>query len=668
MEKYYFSLSKSFKKSSSKLSHYGRTFLYLRKCGNYRLDLLNVFRRLLLTEGPDFFYLTLEPKYHRISFTMPKLNIRNFCIISHIDHGKSTLADRFLEITGTISKDKIEPQYLDRLPLEKERGITIKLQPVTMNYKLEGNDYILNLIDTPGHVDFSYEVSRSLVAVEGAILLVDASQGIQAQTLANFHLAQQQGLKVIPAINKVDLPHLDLDSVKKELSELTGVSSEDIIGISAKTGHGVQELLDKVIKKVPAPEIIVDQPLSALIFDSYFDEFRGVVAFVRIFGGSVRTNQKIKLIKTDTESIALNVGIFRPDLVDKESLSAGEIGYIVTGLKDIDKCRVGDTVSINGQEDKALSGYKEPQPMVFAGIYPKDGSRQEKLRKALDKLKLNDASLIFEPEDSSALGFGFRVGFLGLLHLDITMERLKREYSLDLVITAPSVSYKIFQKNSFKIIKSPSSFPDPSYIEKIEEPWVRIDIVSPQECFGLLMEFLDSLGRVKFVSLKYIGASQKSKRALIHYEAPLSLLLVDFYDKIKGLSKGYASYSYEFLDYRLADVVRLDILVAGDIVDQLATIAYRDRAYISGRRIVKKLKEVLPRQMFEIKVQAAIGGKILASERISALRKDVTAKLYGGDVSRKNKLLKKQKKGKKKLMQFGKINIPPEAYMAIIVK
>ncbi len=599
---------------------------------------------------------------------MSKQNIRNFCIISHIDHGKSTLADRFLEITNTISKDKIEPQYLDRLPLEKERGITIKLQPVTMNYQWEGKDYILNLIDTPGHVDFSYEVSRSLAAVEGAILLVDASQGIQAQTLANFHLAQHQGLKIVPAINKMDLPHLDLEAVKKELSELTETPLNDIICISAKIGQGVEELLNEVIKKVPAPESVNDQPLSALIFDSYFDEYRGVVAFVRIFNGSVRTDQKVKFIRAGVESIALKVGIFRPDLVDKDSLSAGKIGYIVTGLKDISKCRVGDTISVNKQDNKALPGYQEPQSMVFAGIYPKDGSRQEKLRRALDKLKLNDASLIFEPEDSSALGFGFRVGFLGLLHLDITRERLKREYGLDLAITAPSVSYKLFWKNRFEIIKSPSSFPDPSQIEKIEEPWVKIDIVCPQECFGLLMEFLDNLGKVKFISLEYIGASQTSKRALMHYEAPLSLLLVDFYDKIKGLSRGYASYSYEFLDYRVADVARLDILVAGDLVDQLATIVYRDQAYLCGRRIVKKLKDILPRQMFEIKIQAAIGGKILASERISALRKDVTAKLYGGDVSRKNKLLKKQKKGKKKLGQFGKINIPPEAYLATMTK
>jgi len=600
---------------------------------------------------------------------MTKQNIRNFCIISHIDHGKSTLADRFLEITNTVSRDKIEPQYLDRLPLEKERGITIKLQPVTMNYQWEGEDYILNLIDTPGHVDFSYEVSRSLVAVEGAILLVDASQGIQAQTLANFHLAQQQGLKIIPAVNKVDLVGLDIDSIKKELSGLTGVPSEDILCVSAKTGQGVLELLAEVIKKVPAPQSMDDQPLSALIFDSYFDEYRGVVAFVRIFKGSVKADQKINFIKTETGSIALKVGIFRPDLVDKALLSAGEIGYIVTGLKDISKCRVGDTISFSAKDNKALSGYQEPQPMVFAGIYPKDGSHQEKLRRALDKLKLNDASLIFEPENSSALGFGFRVGFLGLLHLDITQERLKREYNMDLAITPPSVSYKLFGKNNSEtILKSPSSFPDPSLIEKIEEPWVKIDIISPQEYFGPLMEFLDNLGRVKFISLEYIGVTQATKRALIHYEAPLSLLLVDFYDKIKGLSKGYASYSYTFTDYRATDVVRLDILVGGDLVDQLATIVYRDQAYVCGRRIVKKLKEILPRQMFEIKVQAAIGGKILASERISAMRKDVTAKLYGGDVSRKNKLLKKQKKGKKRMEQFGKINIPPEAYLATVTK
>jgi len=599
---------------------------------------------------------------------MHKQNIRNFCIISHIDHGKSTLADRFLEITNTVPKEKIEPQYLDRLPLEKERGITIKLQPVTMDYRLEGDDYILNLIDTPGHVDFSYEVSRSLVAVEGAILLVDASQGIQAQTLANFHLAQQQGLKIIPVVNKIDLAHLDLNSVKKDLSELTEVPPEDIICISAKTSQGVEELLGEVIKKVPAPNSIEGGDLSALIFDSYFDEYRGVVAFVRIFNGSVSADQKVKFIRANVKSISLEVGIFRPDLVSKSSLSVGEIGYIVTGLKDISKCRVGDTISLNGLDDKALSGYQEPQPMVFAGIYPKDGSHQERLRKALDKLKLNDASLIFEPEDSSALGFGFRVGFLGLLHLDITIERLKREYNLDLAITPPSVSYKLFYKDHFEIIKSPSSFPDPSQIQKTEEPWVRVDIVSPQEYFGPLMGFLDNLGKVKFISLEYIGVSQISKRAFIHYEAPLALLLVDFYDKIKGLSKGYASYSYEFLDYRVADIVRLDILVAGDLIDQLTTIVYRDRAYASGRKIVKKLKEILPRQMFEIKVQAAIGGKILASERISAMRKDVTAKLYGGDVSRKNKLLKKQKKGKKRMMQFGKINIPPEAYLATMSK
>ncbi|MCF7906901.1 translation elongation factor 4 [Patescibacteria group bacterium] len=602
---------------------------------------------------------------------MKRENIRNFCIISHVDHGKSTLADRFLEITNTVAKDKINPQYLDRMPLEQERGITIKLQPVTMRYQDQGEGYILNLIDTPGHVDFSYEVSRSLAAVEGAILLVDAGQGIQAQTLANFYLAQKQGLKIVPVINKVDLPNLDLDSIKEELSDLTGEPVSEILCISAKTGQGVAELLKKVIDKVPAPLINKgqDSSLSALIFDSYFDEYKGVVAFVRVFQGLVEAEKKIKFMSNQVESIALQVGLFRPDLTPQETLAAGEIGYIVTGLKDISKCRVGDTIFLAGQETKICPGYQEPQPMVFAGIYPQDGSKQGKLRKALDKLKLNDASLIFEPEDSSALGPGFRAGFLGLLHLDIVRERLKREYGMNLVITPPSVSYQVFlEGKEMEVIKSPSAFPDPSQIKEIKEPWVKIDIVSPQKYFGPLMEYIESLGKAQFISLEYIKSSQKEKRGLIHYEAPLSLLLVDFYDKIKGLSRGYASYSYQFLEYRLADVAKLDILVAGDPVEQLATIVYRDQAYFSGRRIVKKLKEILPRQMFEIKVQAAIGGKILASEKISALRKNVTAGLYGGDVSRKQKLLKKQKKGKKKMEQLGKVNIPPEAYLATMSK
>jgi len=602
---------------------------------------------------------------------MKRENIRNFCIISHVDHGKSTLADRFLEITNTIAKDKINPQYLDRMPLEQERGITIKLQPVTMSYQEKGEDYVLNLIDTPGHVDFSYEVSRSLAAVEGAILLVDAGQGIQAQTLANFYLAQKQNLKIVPVINKVDLPNLDLDSVKEELSELTGEPASEILCISAKTGQGVEKLLSRVIAKISAPLVDKEQDssLSALIFDSYFDEYKGVVAFVRVFRGSVEAEKKIKFVSNQVESTALQVGLFRPDLTPQENLTAGEIGYIVTGLKDISKCRVGDTVFLAGQKTKICPGYQEPQPMVFAGIYPQDGSKQGKLRKALDKLKLNDASLIFEPEDSSALGPGFRAGFLGLLHLDIVRERLKREYGLNLVITPPSVSYQVFlEGKEMEVIKSPSSFPDPSQIDEIKEPWVKIDIVSPQKHFGPLMEYIESLGKAQFISLEYIKSTQKDKRGLIHYEAPLSLLLVDFYDKIKGLSRGYASYSYQFLEYRLANVAKLDILVAGDSVEQLATIVYRDQAYFSGRGIVKRLKKILPRQMFEIKVQAAIGGKILASEKISALRKNVTAGLYGGDVSRKQKLLKKQKKGKKKMEQLGKVNIPPEVYLATMSK
>ncbi len=602
---------------------------------------------------------------------MPNTNIRNFCIISHIDHGKSTLADRFLELTNTVAKEKMKPQYLDRMPLERERGITIKLQPATMIWR----NYILNLIDTPGHVDFSYEVSRSLVAVEGAILLVDASQGIQAQTLANLYLAQEQGLRVIPVINKIDLPNIDLNPVKKELANLTGVNPEEIICISAKKGKGIENVLQTVIEQVPAPKDKSNDFLQALIFDSYFDEYKGVVAFVRIFNGSIQAGDKIKFLATGIETSVLEVGIFNPDLKKKKILSAGQIGYIITGLKDIEKCRVGDTIALSDQEIKPLTGYQEPQSMVFAGLYSKQGGQPEKLRWALIKLKLNDASLIFEPEHSLALGFGFRVGFLGLLHLDIVQERLKREYGLDLTIASPSVAYQIWLKNKkeSEVIHSPSGLPDSSQIDKIQEPWMKVDIITPQTYLGSIMDLLNTSPqgtkpRINFVSLEYLGqqGSGSLARVIIHSEMPLSLLLADFYDKLKSVSRGYASYSYQFLEYRPAEVVKLDILVAGESVDQLATIVYKDWAYQVGRKIVKALKEILPRQLFEVKLQAAVGGRILAAEKIAPLRKDVTAKLYGGDVTRKKKLLAKQKKGKKRLMKFGKVNIPSEAYLAIM--
>lgn len=631
---------------------------------------------------------------------MTEMNIRNFCIISHVDHGKSTLADRFLELTKTISYEKMKPQYLDSMSLERERGITIKLQPVTMQYNLNLKPYVLNLIDTPGHVDFSYEVSRSLAAVEGAILLVDAGQGIQAQTLANFYLARKQGLAVIPVVNKIDLKDIDLNSVRKELADLTGLRAEEIICISAKNGVNIEGVLRAVVEKIPVPERNMKLPFRALIFDSYFDEFKGVVAYVRVVDGQIKTGDKIEFLGSEIESQVLEVGVFLPELKKKETLSSGEIGYIITGLKNIEKCRVGDTIAAFKSETdresgaarvRALPGYQEPQSMVFAGIYPKQGADQERLRLALMKLKLNDASLVFEPERSLALGFGFRAGFLGLLHLDIIQERLKREYDLDLVITSPSVAYRLFKKSplnsvisaavrpadkkeGFEIIHSPSDFPDPSQIAEVQEPWMEIDIITPVFYLGAIMDLLSKVAkgmesRIKFVSLEYIGGDkgdlEKQQRVIIHYQAPLSLILVDFYDKIKSVSQGFASYSYRFINYQKADVVKLDILVAGDSVDQLSTIVYRDWAYSVGRQIVEQLKTILPRQLFEVKIQAAVGGKILASEKMPSMRKNVTAKLYGGDVTRKMKLLNKQKRGKKKLMKLGRVDIPAEAYWAI---
>ncbi len=607
---------------------------------------------------------------------MTDLNIRNFCIISHVDHGKSTLADRFLELTQTISKEKMQPQYLDRLPMERERGITIKLQSVTMRYNFDGQEYILNLIDTPGHVDFSYEVSRSLAAVEGAILLVDASQGIQAQTLSNLYLAQKQKLKIIPVINKIDLEGIDLESVKRELIDLLKVDPEEIICVSAKNGTNVEQILPVIIKKVPPPETQKDQSLRSLIFDSCFDDYKGVIAFVRIFQGNLKEGDKIKFLASGITTPVLEVGIFSPDFKKQPELRSGQIGYIITGLKDIEKCRVGDTIALIDEDVKPLVGYHEPQSMVFAGLYPKQGDQPEKLRQALIKLKLNDASLIFEPEHSSALGFGFRAGFLGLLHLDVVRERLKREYNLDLVITSPSVAYQIWQKGGkdIEVIHSPGEFPDPARIEKIKEPWMNVDIISPQKYLGVIMDFLTTApqgakSRTNFIALEYLGQTEnkfEQSRIIIHLEIPLALLLVDFYDKLKSISQGYASYSYHFFEYRPAEIIKLDILVGGERVEQLATLVYDDWSYQAGRKIVNALKDVLPRQLFEVKVQAAIGGKIIAAERISPLRKDVTAKLYGGDVTRKRKLLEKQKKGKKKLMKLGKVNIPAEAYLAIM--
>lgn len=588
--------------------------------------------------------------------------IKNFCIIAHIDHGKSTLADRLLEFTGTVSKREMKNQLLDMMDLERERGITIKLQPVRMNYK----DFIVNLIDTPGHVDFNYEVSRSLAAVEGALLLVDATQGVQAQTLGNLYLALEQDLVIIPVVNKVDLKNAEVEKTVQEIMALVGCKREEVILASGKTGIGVQEIMEAIVEKIPPPSGEISNPLRALIFDSKYDDYKGVVAYVRAVDGEVRRGDKMFLMATGTESEVLEVGYFKPKFHPAEKLSAGEIGYVVTGLKDIEKCRVGDTITIQSARSavQSLPGYKEVKPMVFAGIFCKEGDDFPKLREAILKLKLNDASLTFETEQSKALGFGFRCGLLGLLHLEILEERLRREHNLDVIVTVPSVAYRITTaKNDVLVIKSPAELPDPSHIKLIEEPWIKIDVVTPSTYIGGIMQMVQEKRGV-YINTEYLDAD----RVILHYEIPLSAILVDFYDKLKSVSSGYASLNYEFFGYKKADVLKMDILVASEPVEALATIVYRDTAQSVGRRIVQSLKKVLPRQMFEVKIQAALGGKIVASEHLPAMKKDVTAKLYGGDVTRKNKLLEKQKKGKKKMKAMGKVDIPPEAFLAVLKK
>ncbi len=597
-------------------------------------------------------------------------NIRNFCIIAHIDHGKSTMADRMLEITGTIEKRKMRDQILDRMDLERERGITIKLQPVSMDYQ----GYALNLIDTPGHVDFTYEVSRSLAAVEGAVLLVDATQGIQAQTLANLYLALEQDLTIIPVINKIDLPAANVEKTKKEIVQLLGCVENEIILASGKTGQGVADVLKAVIERVPAPVTVETHGrsslrLRALIFASTYDEYRGVVAYIRIFDGAVKKGDKIVLLATKAKSEALDVGIFKPEYKSTGELKTGEIGYIVTGFKGVSECRVGDTVTnyelrITNYELKPLRGYKEVKPMVFAGIFPREGNEFDELREAISKLKLSDAALIYEPEHSEALGLGFRCGFLGLLHLEIVQERLRREYNLDLTVTIPSVAYQVFKKNGDNlIIRSPQKLPDPSEMERIEEPWVSLDFIAPKEYIGAVLNLVQEKRGV-YKHTEYIDAT----RVILHYEIPLAAILTDFYDKIKSASSGYASINYEFIGYKAADVVKMDILVAEEAVEALAMIVYRDEAFKRGKEVVNTLKETLPKQMFVVKIQAAVGGKIIAAERISARRKDVTAKLYGGDVSRKRKLLEKQKKGKKKMEAHGRgrVEIPSDTFVKLL--
>ncbi len=587
-------------------------------------------------------------------------NIRNFCIIAHIDHGKSTLADRFLEITKTVEKRKMMNQLLDRMDLERERGITIKLQPVRMEYQ----GYILNLIDTPGHADFNYEVSRSLAAVEAAILLVDATQGIEAQTVANLYLALEQNLVIIPVMNKIDLPAAHPEKVRKEIVNLLGCQPDEIIEVSAKTGQNVDQVIQAVIERTPLPTGESNNQVQALIFDSEFNDYKGVVAYVRLKNGALKPGQKIRFIATNEDSEILEVGYFKPEFKKADQLEAGEIGYVVTGLKNLDKARVGDTITLAADPGQSLHGYKEVKPMVFAGVFCQEGDDYQRLREGINKLKLNDSALFYEPENSPALGFGFRCGFLGLLHLEIFQERLRREYNLDLVITTPSVAYKIKLGSGKNIvIHSPQELPDQGQIDEVQEPYVKIDVITPKDYLGNIMKLVQE-SRGEYQTTEYLDEN----RTILHYHIPLSAILTDFYDNLKSISSGYASMNYEFLDYRPCQVVRMDILVAEDLVDALSTIVYEEDAFKSGKRIVGALKDILPKQMFVVKIQAAVGGKIIAGERISAMKKDVTAKLYGGDVTRKRKLLEKQKKGKKKMMAMGtgKVDIPQEAFMAVL--
>lgn len=595
--------------------------------------------------------------------------IRNFCIIAHIDHGKSTLADRLLELTATVSSREMKNQLLDSMDLERERGITIKLTPVRMLYKAsDKNNYILNLIDTPGHVDFNYEVSRSLAAVEGAILLVDATQGVQAQTIGNLYLALDQNLTIIPIINKIDMPLANIERVKKEIIHLIGCEESDIILASGKTGQGVPDILEAIIKRIPAPKNNSEKKSRALIFDSEYNEYKGVLASVRIVDGEIQKGQKIQLMTAEVDAEVLEIGYYTPKLYPAKSLKNGEIGYIVTGLKEVKDCRVGDTITLgNSPADAPLPGYKEVQPMVFAGIFPKEGNEYQELREAIEKLKLNDSSLFYEPEHSQALGFGFRCGFLGMLHLDIFQERLRREHDMDIVITVPSVAYQIVKSNNEEItIHGHQEMPNPSNILSTSEPWMILDIITPKDYVGNVMALV-SEKRGRYVNTEFLSGTS-DQRVVLHYEIPLASLITDFYDKLKTVTSGYASMNYEFKKYEPTKIVKLDILIAENPVEELATLVWEDEAYKTGKKIVETLKETLPRHQFELKIQAAVGGKIIAAERLSAYRKDVLAKLYGGDVTRKMKLLKKQKKGKKKMAAHGKVDIPPEAYLKVLKK
>jgi GTP-binding protein LepA len=610
---------------------------------------------------------------------MDSNRIRNYCIIAHIDHGKSTLADRMLEITGTVTAREMQEQLLDSLDIERERGITIKAQAVRMPFThSDGDEYELNLIDTPGHVDFAYEVSRSLAACEGAILIVDATQGIQAQTLANVYLALEHDLEIIPVVNKIDLPSADVPRVVGELETAFGFDADEVLAVSAKDGTGVRELLEAVVDRVPAPEAHPERPLRALIFDSKYDTYKGVLAYVRVVDGSVTGAARIRMMETDTQADVLEVGAFKPTMMKVPDLQAGEVGYIATGLKSVGECRVGDTITMarNGAVE-ALPGYGAQKPMVFAGLYPTEGNDFPELREALERLQMNDASLTFEPESSAALGPGFRCGFLGLLHMEIVQERLEREYNMDLVVTAPSVVYRVvLSDGNILEVSRPTDLPNPSMIDKIEEPWLNVSVLTPSRFIGPMMELINARRGI-FKRTEYLDSTgarvagsesmpSSDPRVVLEAQLPMAEVLVDFYDQVKTRSKGYASLDYSFVGFFAAPLVRLDVLVNMQVVDALSLITHKDRAYYQGKALVAQLRKLIPRQMFEVPIQAAVGSNIIARETVAAMRKNVLAKCYGGDITRKRKLLEKQAEGKKRMKRIGRVEVPQEAFLAIL--
>jgi GTP-binding protein LepA len=590
--------------------------------------------------------------------------IRNFCIVAHIDHGKSTLADRLLEMTGTLTLREMSDQVMDQMELERERGITIKAKAVRMAYRArDGQTYELNLIDTPGHVDFAYEVSRSLAACEGAILVVDAAQGVEAQTLANVYLAVEHDLAIVPVINKIDLPNADPERVRKEIEDVVGLPGDECILASAKQGTGIEEILEAIVARMPPPQGDADGPLRALVFDSHYDAYKGVIAYVRLVDGAVKAGERIQMMATGQRAEVLEVGVFAPRMSPADTLLAGEVGYIATGLKDVRELQVGDTVTLaTNPAAEALADYRPAKPMVFAGLYPTANDDYTLLRDALEKLGLNDASLIYEPESSVALGFGFRCGFLGMLHMEIVRERLEREYGLDLLITAPSVEYHVYTTDGSELnVDNPALLPPPNHIQRVEEPWVALSIIVPSRYIGTLMELVQSRRGV-YQKMEYLD----ELRVVLNYEMPLAELIVDFHDQLKSRTQGYASLDYQYANYRASDLVKLDIMVNGQAVDALSMIVHDDKAYSQGRILVEKLRTLIPRQLFDVPLQAAIGTKVIARETIKAMRKNVLAKCYGGDITRKRKLLEKQAEGKRRMKRLGSVEIPQEAFMAVL--